>query len=233
MASDAVTAPSDFLAEVIRARFAVPVTIVPNIVDLSRFRYRRRETIQARMLVTRHLEKLYDVESVIRAFDVVQKKYPSATLAIAGGGSQEEYLRGLVAKLGLRNVEFLGHVDHQDLPTEYDRADICLNASLADNFPGALVEASAAGLVVVSTNVGGIPFIYEDGKTALLVEPGDWKGMAAAISRLLEDPSLTVHLASQAAKTVQACDWTKVREQLYAVYGMQSGKGREAACVAG
>jgi glycosyltransferase involved in cell wall biosynthesis len=130
-------------------------------------------------------------------------------------------------------VNFLGQVDHQDLPAAYDGADICVNASLADNFPGALIEASAAGLVVVSTNVGGIPFIYEDGKSALLVEPGDWKRLAAAISRLLQDPSLAVELARHAAEAVQACEWSKVRDRLYAVYEMPSGKARETVCVAG
>lgn len=231
--STVVTAPSEFLAEVIRTRFAVPVTIVPNLVELSRFPYRRREMIQPRIVVTRHLEKLYDVESAIRAFGLVQGPYPHATLAIAGGGSQGEYLRALVAQLELRNVKFLGQVDHQVLASVYDGADICLNASVADNFPGALIEASAAGLVVVSTNVGGIPFIYENGKSALLVEPGDWKGLAAAISRLLEDPSLAVELAGHAAEMVQACEWSKVRERLYAAYKMPFRKARETVCVAG
>ena len=69
-------------------------------------------------------------------------------------------------------MRFLGYVDRQKLPAIYSECDILLNASRVDNFPGSLLDASAAGLAVVSTNAGGIPFIYTDGENALLVEVG-------------------------------------------------------------
>jgi len=228
-----VTAPSQFLAEVIQDRFAVPVVIVPNVLELSRFRYRRRESLRPKMLVARNLEKLYDVASVIKAFQIIQHRYPEATLSVAGAGSQEKHLRNLVEELQLRHVDFLGQVAHQDLPAVYERADICLNASRADNFPGALVEASASGLVVVSTSVGGIPFLYENGKSALLVEPGDWEGLARAVLQLLESPSLATQLATEAVKAVQQCEWSKVREGLYAVYGFTPENEEVSECAAG
>ena len=65
--ADAITVPSDFLGEMIRNRFPVPVRIVPNILNNSEFRYRQRPRIQPKLLVTRHLEKIYDVESVLKA----------------------------------------------------------------------------------------------------------------------------------------------------------------------
>ncbi len=164
-----VTAPSEFLVEVIGRHIGVPVQIVPNIVDFTRFRYRERKPLRPKMIVTRHLEKLYDIESVIRAFSEVQRRYPEASLKIAGTGQEEQYLRNLVSNLNLRNVSFLGYIPQRELPPLYDQCDILLNASRADNFPGSLVEAAAAGLVVISTGVGGIPHIFENGKSALLV----------------------------------------------------------------
>lgn len=215
-----VTAPSEFLAQVIWDHFQIPVVIVPNILDLGAFRYWRRTIIRPKMLVTRHLEKIYDVESVLRAFRVVQNHYPESTLWIAGTGSQREHLRILANEWGLKNVQFLGHVAHDDLPAIYDQCDILVNASRVDNFPAALLEASAAGLVVVSTCAGGIPFIYQHEKNALLVEPGDWQGLAQAIERVLQFPSTALHLAAEAEVLARRCEWREVRRSLYEVYGI-------------
>jgi glycosyltransferase involved in cell wall biosynthesis len=216
-----VTAPSQFLVGVIGRRIGVPVQIVPNIVNFRRFTYRERKPLRPRMIVTRHLLKLYDIESVIRAFGMVQASYPEASLLVVGTGDQEAYLRDLVRTLNLRQVEFLGYVPQQDLPALYDRCDILLNASRADNFPGSLVEAAASGLVVTTTAAGGIPYIFENGKSALMVEPGDWKGLGNAALRVLEDPALASRLSQEALRQCRQYDWHNVRRVLYSFYGFE------------
>jgi glycosyltransferase involved in cell wall biosynthesis len=224
-----VTAPSGFLAGIIRGRFRVPVAIVPNILDLSAFRFRHRSGFGPRLLATRHLEPIYDLESVLRAFRAVHQRYPEASLWIAGTGSREAHLRALVSAWNLPGVRFLGHVRHQDLPALCDQRDILLNASRVDNFPGALLEASAAGLLVVSTAAGGIPFIYRDGETALLVEPGDWQALARAVIRSLESPALASSLALAGASLARRCDWRQVRLALDPAYGFgEPGPGLPA-----
>jgi phenylacetate-CoA ligase len=110
-------------------------------------------------------------------------------------------------------------VPHADLPALYDRSDILLNGSHVDNFPGSLVEASAAGLAVVSTNAGGIPAMYENGKTAILVEPGDWRGLADGVQTLIGNPSLGARLTAAAFQLCRQCEWENVRELLYESYG--------------
>jgi glycosyltransferase involved in cell wall biosynthesis len=218
-----VTTPSRFLAESIGERFGVTVSVVPNILDSSNFRYRLRTTIQPKILITRHLEKLYGVEVAIQAFRSVQSHYPDASLWIAGTGSQEEYLRKLVAGWKLRNVSFLGHVEHPELGAVCDKCDILLNASFIDNFPGSLLEASGTGLVVISTAAGGIPFMFQHEKTALLVEPGDWNGLAQAVESVLQSPSLGMSLTREAATLARRWHWTEVRAALYTAYGIKSG----------
>lgn len=223
--ADAVTAPSAFLVEVIGRRIGVPVEIVANIVDLDAFRYRKRASLQPKMVVTRHLEKLYDIESVIRAFREVQRRYPDASLSIAGTGQEEKRLRDLVRAWQLQNVTFLGYVPHRELPALYDRCDILLNASLADNLPGSLVEAAAAGLVVVSTGVGGIPYMFESGRNALLVPAGDWAGLVSAVFRVLEDPVLASHITEEALRECPRYAWTSVWQSLSSVYGFDRDTG--------
>jgi glycosyltransferase involved in cell wall biosynthesis len=215
-----LTAPSEFLARVIRRHLNMPVEIVPNIVDFSIFRYRKRSPFRPKVVVTRHLEKLYGVETVLRAFRQIQAGYPEASLRIAGSGAEETYLRKLSADWNLQNVQFLGYIDHKGLPDVYDQCDILLNGSHSDNFPGSLMEASAAGLVVVSTNAGGIPFLYQNGENALLVEVGDWQGMAAAVERLLQDQGLASRLAAAGREVSSQCEWSGVRRPLFKSYGV-------------
>ena len=238
--ADVVTTPSAFVGQAIEARFGVPVLTVPNVLDRSMFSFRARTAIRPTLLVSRHLEKIYDVESVLRAFEVVQKHHADASLWIAGSGSDEARVRQLVSSWNLTNVTFLGNVAHEALPAIFEQRDIYVNASRVDNFPGALLEASAAGLVVVTTSAGGIPFMYEHGTSALLVEPGDWRGLAAAVESLLRQPALARELTSAAGAVVRACDWTEVRKRLFEAYGFRglaaaAGRARlnGAGCVAG
>jgi glycosyltransferase involved in cell wall biosynthesis len=220
--ADLVTVPSAFLAGIIARHLGIEPEIVPNVVELTAFRYRERRRFEPRFLTTRHLEKLYDVESVLRAFREVQQRYPEASLLVAGTGSEESYLRRLVTSWNLNNVRFLGHVPYQNLPAVYDDCDILLNASRADNFPGSLIEAAAAGLAVVSTDVGGIPYIFKDGVSALLVAPGDWAGLGAATLRILEERGLGLRHTRAAFVECQQCEWRHVRKLLYQTYGFCS-----------
>jgi L-malate glycosyltransferase len=220
-----VTAPSSFLAGAIHDRFGVPVKIVPNIVDFSAHPYRQRNSFVPRLLVTRHLEKIYGVDSVLRAFAKIRQRFPDATLEIAGSGGEEQSLRALAGELGLENVHFCGYVPHTELPALYSRSDILLNGSHFDNFPGSLMEASASGLAVVSTSAGGIPALYENNKTAILVEPGNWHGLAAGVEALIDNPALGVRLTMAALRLCRQCEWESVREALHESYGfVQSPK---------
>ena len=214
-----VTAPSKFLKQVLESGARVPVTVVPNISNLSVFHRRPRPVPAPRILVARQLQKRYDVASVLQAFSKIQERHAEASLWIAGTGPEEATLRSLVSTWELRHVRFLGEVEHDNLPAVYDQCDIFLNASRVDNFPGALMEASASGLVVVTTRAGGIPFLYEDGKNALLVDVGDSDGLASAVEKVLEQPALARNLTEAGFELARQFEWSEVRRALLEVYG--------------
>ena len=100
----------------------------------------------------------------------------------------------------------------------YREADVSLNPSLADNMPNSVLESMASGTPVVSTNVGGVPFIVRDGVTALLVPPRDAQAMAAATMRLLEDESLHAALVAAGLNEVRRYTWPAVKPGLAEIY---------------
>jgi len=93
------------------------------------------------------------------------------------------------------------------------KGDIFLNTTNVDNAPVTVLEAMASGLCVVSTNVGGIPYMLEDEQDALLVPPDDAEAMAAAVRRVLTEPRLAESLSRNARHKAERSDWAVVLPQ--------------------
>jgi len=216
--ADAIAVPSGYLVDVF-ARHGLPATPVFNFVEVDRIPFRPRAVLRPRFLSNRNLEALYNVACTIRAFARVQREVPEAALVIAGEGRERPALEALVAELGLRHVQFLGRVAPDAMPALYDAADVYLNASDIDNMPSSIIEAYAAGLPVVTTNAGGIPYILAHESTGLMVATGDDAGMAAQALRLLRDPALVERLTSRAyAECRERYVWPAVREAWLRLY---------------
>jgi glycosyltransferase involved in cell wall biosynthesis len=143
---------------------------------------------------------------LIRALADVVAAVPEAELVVAGALSETEPgyldgLRGTAERLGVAsNVRFLGYVD-QPARVYPDLRVFCL-PSLEDALPLAILEAMAAGLPVVSTTVGGIPEMVEDGHSGLLVPPGDAPALARALITVLQDPARGRRMGAAGAERV-------------------------------
>jgi glycosyltransferase involved in cell wall biosynthesis len=215
-----VLVPSRFLQEVF-AEFGVQATIVPNIINMDLFTF-KAPTLSAEnlhIIVTRNLEKIYDNATAIRAFSLVKKQYPRAKLTIAGSGPLKNTLVELTDKLELADsVTFAGRLDRQQMAHLYQSADIMINPSTIDNMPNSILEALACGVLVVTTNVGGIPYMVDHQKEAILVESGDENLMFQAIDSLLQSGELTDQLASTGCEKVQAYQPSKVIPLLESLY---------------
>ena len=215
-----VTVPSKFLAEVF-AEYNVDAKVVPNIIDLSLFEYKPpQETLDAiHIIVTRNLEEIYDNETALRAFAIVQQQFPLARLTIAGSGPLKEQLIAVAKELNIADsVRFPGRLDRQAMAQLYQSADIMLNASTIDNMPNSILEAQASGVLVVSSNVGGIPYMVSDGRNALLVEPRQPNKMAEAVIEVLEDSALRDSLSRCGRDNVTLFSPEEVIPQWLAIY---------------
>jgi glycosyltransferase involved in cell wall biosynthesis len=207
--------PSGFLRDVF-AHFGMGADVVPNIINVSRFRNNdatedAMRMPRRRLLVARNLEKIYDNETAIRAFAKVRACYPEATLTIAGSGPEGKTLRQLADDLGLASsVVFGGRLKPSTMADLYRNVDIAINPSLVDNMPNSVLEALASGVPVVTTNVGGVPYMVRDGQTALLVPPRSPEAMAEAIIRLIEDSELSKRLIENGLQEVRNYTWASV-----------------------
>ncbi len=221
-----VVVPSDFLKDVF-ARRGVSTSVVPNVVDLERFfpETRSRNGSGPHLLIARHLEPIYDVETGLRAFELLRRRFPAAVLDVAGAGPERARLERLSRELGLeRSVRFLGQVENETMPSLYRSADIALNPSLVDNMPISILEALASGVPVVSTSSGGIPALVKADEEALLVPPRDPEAMANALIALWEAPARRSALREAGLRRASAFGWSSVREEWRRVYERATSK---------
>lgn len=220
--AQALIVPSGYLAAVFGAR-GYQALVVPNIIDLARFRSApvpsQTAVNRLHLLVARNLEAIYDNAGALRAFALVLEARPEARLTIAGSGPLRAELEALAAELGVAHaVRFSGRVEHAQMAALYRQAGILLNPSLVDNMPNCLLEALASGVPIVSTNVGGVSFMVEAERTALLVPPADPRALADAVLRLAAEPALADRLIQNGLDQVQQYCWPSVKPVLSQVY---------------
>ncbi len=214
---DELVVPTPYLIGVLGEFGLRPVT-VPNLVDLSQFRYRPRPQLQPHLICTRGFSTYYQVDVVVRAFAEVKRAYPDALLDLVGEGPLEAEIRHLVATLNLADIRFTGPASRQEIGNYYDQADIFINASSVDAMPVSVIEAFRAGTPVVTTSPEAMPYLVEHERTGLLSPVGDDKALAASVIRLLRDHALAISLAENAYRESRKFEWSVVREQWLGVY---------------
>jgi L-malate glycosyltransferase len=206
-----VVSPSKYLADTFSPH--VNVEIIPNALNISNYPFRPRTCPQPNFLYLRAFHTGYGPLTAIKAFAIVQQKYPAARLVMAGPELNDSLAKctALAQRLGVqKNVEFLGRVLKSQIPDLGKQCDIFLNPTFVDNTPVSVVEAMAMGMCIVSTNVGGLPYLLDHGETALLVPPGNEVAMANAMLQVLEEPGLAVRLSEKARQTAEKMDWSQV-----------------------
>jgi L-malate glycosyltransferase len=216
--ADIIVAPSGYLVDVF-ARHGLPARSIFNFVNLDHLPHRERDVLRPIFLSNRNFEPLYNIRCTLDAFAIVQHEVPDARLTLVGDGSQRATLEAQVRELELRNVTFLGRVPPDRMGELYDEADVYLNSPNIDNMPGSIIEAYAAGLPVVTTDAGGIPYIVRHGETGLMVPCNDAAAMAAASVRLLREPGLARRLSAQARADCLRCYvWPAVEAEWVSLY---------------
>lgn len=214
----ALIVPSDFLRQVF-ATFGMDARIVPNIVDLAKFHPASESPAGVHVVVARNLERIYDIGTGLRALALLLERHPRARMSVAGSGPEARRLADLATELGIADrVDFTGRLDSGQMAELYRSATLSLNTALVDNMPNSVLEALATGLPVVSTDVGGVPFLVQHEVTALLVRAGDAVAMADAMLRVIDDCALRQKLIRNGLDYVRNFTWERVGASWLQIY---------------
>ena len=142
---------------------------------------------------------------LLEAFAIAKKTDKNLFLNIIGEGQLLYELKSKAERLGILNsVEFIGYVESEkDLYQYLIDADIFVLSSVTEGFPRVLYEAMAHRLPIVTTDVGGIPFLMQDGLNARVVKSGDIYALSEAIINVLEDAQLRKNIIKASSKTLE------------------------------
>ena len=219
--TDANIVLSGFLGSVFE-KYGIPHTTIPNIIELDATQYRERTAIHPNFICVRAHEPLYNIPCILRAFQKVLTERPESTLILVGSGSQHEALMQMVKDMGLKNVTFTGRVDNSEIYDYLDRADVMLSTPTVDNMPVSLLEAMNAGLLVISTRVGGVPYMIKNGNTGLLVPNDDSEALAERMLWAVKNNTLAIAITRQAHAAVNKYQWEGVKDKIYSIYGISA-----------
>ena len=196
--------PSKYLYDIFN-KYNHNTEYIPNYLDLDLYVYKKRTSIDPKILWVRSIHKIYNPQMAIQVLALIIKHYPKAKLSIVGPIKDDsiDAVKILIKKLNLKNhVTITGKLEKTEwieLSTEFD---LFLNTTNYDNHPVTLLEAMALGLPIVSTNAGGIPDLLSHNNTAKIVQVNDSKGMAKEICDYLSNAQKRIQIAYNARKIV-------------------------------
>jgi glycosyltransferase involved in cell wall biosynthesis len=224
-----VTVPSPYLLEQMRP-YREDLVLLPNPLHISAYMFTARAKPEPSLVWLRAFEELYNPALAADVLGRLASEFPEIHLTMLGsdrGDGSWQRTQERARSFGVLNrVTMPGAVKKCDVPEWLQRGDIFLNTTHIDNTPVSVLEAMACGLCVVSTNVGGIPYLLKDGEDALLVPPGDPDAMAAAVRRLLTEPGLARRISGAGRRKAESFDWSFIfdmwKDLLLATAGLRT-----------
>ena len=223
----AVTAPSRYLAEEM-SQFRSDIQVLPNAIDLTNYPFRHLTAAQPRLIWLRAFHQIYEPSLPIRALARLQEQFPDIRLVMVGpdkGDGSLDEARALAKQLGVhQRIQFVGRVPKEDIGQWMNTGDIFLNTSSVDNCPVTVLEAMACGACVVTSQVGGIPYLCAQGVDAMLVPPGDADAIAASVTQILRRPELASALSRNGRYRVEQLDWAAILPRWGALLRLVAGQ---------
>lgn len=197
----------------------IPCVIIPNILNESdSFSPCKRERIYPHYISVRTLEPLYNVQCILRAYRIVKDKLPDARLEILGDGSCRAELEKYVSDNRIANVHFLGRVPNASINKYLSENDIFLSMPIVDNQPMSVLEAWRNGLLVISSDVGGVPYMVEDQNTGILVESDSHEELAKNMIEAVKQQEKTLGIIANGQEALKKYSWSNIRLKLLDVY---------------
>ncbi|BAO74390.1 glycosyltransferase family 4 protein [Winogradskyella sp. PG-2] len=207
-------APSSFLLSIFKSYGFTDVLYIPNNINIDNYNFKNREIDVIKLLWVRSFSLIYNPQLAILVLENLLKRGYKTELTMIGpdvDGSLEK-VKALAESKNL-DVNFTGKLSKQDWTELSKDHNVFINTTDFDNMPVTLIEAMALGLPIVSTNVGGIPFLVSDKEDAILVPPKDINAMTQAIIKLKNNRILKDKLITIARIKAEQFDWKIVKSK--------------------
>ena len=209
----AVTTPSYYLMEHMQP-YRNDIQVLPNGISISSYPHQLRRQGALRLIWLRAFHEIYNPVMAVHVLALLKQECPDIHLTMIGpdkgDGSLQKTRQEAERLCVIDNLTLLGSVRKEDVPGKLADGDIFLNTARIDNTPVSVLEAMASGLCVVSTSVGGIPYLVRGGYEALLVPSDNAESMAEAVRRIIVEPDLSRRLSSNARRKVEQLDWSVI-----------------------
>lgn len=206
-------APSLYMKTVFQQAGFTNVRYIPNSIQMEEYTFKERIELRPKLLWVRAFAEIYNPVQALKVLEVLLPQYSTAELCMVGpvkDDSWKECIR--YAKLHRLPVRFAGRLSQKEWKELSGQYDIFLNTTNIDNTPVSVIEAMALGLPIVSTNVGGLPYLISADIDGVLVPPNEPDRMATAVKSLLQDPHRSLQRTWAARSKVEAFDWERVKK---------------------
>lgn len=207
--------PSFFLKQLFE-KYTYKVVHLPNFIELENYPYKIRTIIKPKLLWVRAFHEIYNPFMAISAVKLLKNKFPDVLLTMVGADKDGSMQKAKKMSVNLdihEHLLFTGYLSKDEWINLSKDYDFFLNTSTADNMPVSVIEGMSLGLVVVSTNVGGIPYLLDNNVDSYLVDNNDAVAMADRIVYVLNNPQVGKELSTMARRKSEAFSWNIVKEQ--------------------
>lgn len=206
--------PSPYLQQQFAAAGYDHVMLIPNYINLQDYEYKIRTSLGPKILWVRSFAEIYNPMMALKVLEKLLQQFPAAQLCMVGPDKDGSLYQcqGYAQERELE-VRFTGKLKREEWIELANEYDIFINTSHFDNMPVSVIEAMALGLPVVSTQVGGMPYLIQSGREGILVPDDDAQAMVEAITGLLGNPAKAREMSAEARKMVEQLDWEVVKQQ--------------------
>lgn len=207
-------APSRFTESVFRPQGYYNLVCIPNTIEIKHYPFRKKTFEEVKLLWVRSFSKIYNPKLAISILKALQDEGIKSSLCMVGpdGDGSLKEAKDLTKQLNV-DVIFTGKLSKQEWVDLSHNYNIFINTTNFDNMPVSVIEAMALGFPIISTNIGGLPFLIDDNYDGILVNPDDVSEFVAAIKKIMAEPSMALGLTVKARKKAESLDWDVVKHK--------------------
>lgn len=206
-------APSEYMASEFKAHGYSNCICIPNSIHLEHYTFKQRDFKTIKLLWVRSFSEIYNPMLAVKIVKALRDEHIPASLCMVGpdnDGSLQK-TKNYAQTLGV-DVHFTGKLTKPQWIALSENYTLFINTSNFDNMPVSVIEAMALGLPIISTNVGGLPYLIEHEKEGILVPANDENAFVEAIKKILANTETAHKMMQNARNKVTAYDWNVVKK---------------------